>query len=84
MPEQAGLIGSNYHFIFLVDRSGSMGFGSGRIELAKDALSIFIRSLPVGCKFSIISFGTLHDGLRYGDKDFGISYDEGSKDFALE
>ena len=83
IPEQVGLIGSDYHFIFIVDRSGSMGFGSGRMELAKDALAIFIRSLPVGCRFSIISFGSRYEGLRYGENDFGIPYNEGSKDWSL-
>lgn len=75
---------SDYHFIFIVDRSGSMGFGSNRIALARDALSIFIRSLPIGCKFSIISFGSRFEGLQYNNVDFGIEYNESSKDFALE
>ena len=49
--------GSDFHFIFVVDRSGSMG-GYGRIEAAIAALKIFIRSLPTDCMFSICSFGS--------------------------
>ena len=60
-----------------------MGFGSGRIGLARDALAIFVRSLPVGCKFSIISFGSSFSNLNYNGTNFGIPYDEGSKDYAL-
>ena len=48
--------GSNYYFVFIVDRSYSMS--GRRIETCKAALKLFIQSLPVGCKFSIISFGT--------------------------
>ena len=43
--------GSEFLFTFIIDRSGSMGFGSGRIELAREALKLFVRSLPVGCEF---------------------------------
>ena len=58
-PEMTELApGSDFHFIFIVDRSGSMG-GCGRMESAKDALKIFIRSLPTGCTFSVCSFGTM-------------------------
>ena len=72
--------GSEFVFTFIVDRSGSMGFGSGRIELAKEALKLFVRSLPVGCKFQVVSFGHYFNLLLQGDQ---IKYDESSKDFAL-
>ena len=56
-PRQVQLSnGADFHFIFIVDRSFSMK-ARRRMDLAKDALNIFIRSLPVDCKFSIISFG---------------------------
>ena len=54
--------GDAFHFIFIVDQSGSMGI-SNRIGLAKDALGIFVRSLPVDCRFSIISFGNRFESL---------------------
>ena len=52
--------GKEYVFIFLVDRSYSMAFGSGklsRMETTKIALKLFIQSLPVGSTFAILSFG---------------------------
>lgn len=46
----------NSDFIFIVDCSGSM---SGRpIQKAAECLSVFIHSLPMGCNFNIITFGT--------------------------
>lgn len=44
--------------VFVIDRSGSMG-GVG-IRLAEQALLVFLKSLPVGVKFNICSFGTSH------------------------
>ena len=54
-PEVTEWPGDDKHYIFLVDRSGSMR--GARIESAKAALRIFIRSLPADCRFSICSFG---------------------------
>ncbi len=31
--------------------------GGTRIEITKEALKLFIQSLPVGCKFGVLSFG---------------------------
>ena len=75
--------GNEFYFAFLVDRSGSMG--GDRIEKAKEALDLFIRSLPVGCHFSVISFGSKYTTLAL-DKSARpiIEYNEKSKAKALE
>ena len=58
-PESSSIsMGKDFHFIFIVDRSGSMH--GERIKTCKKALKLFIQSLPIGCKFSIISFGSRH------------------------
>ena len=44
-----------------------MGFGSNRMGLAKEAMRIFIQSLPVDCKFSIISFGSSYESMKDQD-----------------
>ena len=46
----------SFHFSFLLDRSGSMS--GPRMLKAREALILFLHSLPERCKFSIISFGT--------------------------
>uniref|UniRef100_A0A671S7Q2 VWFA domain-containing protein n=1 Tax=Sinocyclocheilus anshuiensis TaxID=1608454 RepID=A0A671S7Q2_9TELE len=52
-------------FVFVIDRSGSMGdmmhHGKGaqmRIESAKDTLLLLLKSLPMGCYFNIYGFGS--------------------------
>ncbi|XP_026094201.1 von Willebrand factor A domain-containing protein 5A-like isoform X1 [Carassius auratus] len=52
-------------FVFVIDRSGSMGsmmhYGKGakmRIESAKDTLLLLLKSLPMGCYFNIYGFGS--------------------------
>jgi len=52
------------------------------MQLAIDAMNIFIRSLPVGCKFSIISFGSNFDNLNIEGQD-SIKYSDNSKESAL-
>ena len=48
-------------FIFLVDRSGSMS--GGFINSARETLILFLKSLPVGCNFNIIGFGSRYEKL---------------------
>jgi Mg-chelatase subunit ChlD len=46
---------SNF-FIFIVDRSGSMS--GGKMNTTNQALTLFLKSLPSGSRFDIISFGS--------------------------
>lgn len=51
----------NSDFIFLVDCSASMGGDS--IINASECLSVFIHSIPIGCKFGIILFGSKYRSI---------------------
>lgn len=67
----------NPEIVFVVDRSGSM---SGKMHLVIDALKIFLKSLPVGVKFNICSFGSSHSFLFERSK----TYDATSLKQAME
>ena len=54
--------------IFLVDRSGSMNGSS--IRQAKNALELFLHSLPADCYFNIFSFGSSFDSLFSASKKY--------------
>ena len=47
--------------LFLIDESGSMAGSS--ITAVRDTLQLFLRSLPVLCKFNLISFGSSYKTL---------------------
>jgi von Willebrand factor type A domain/Vault protein inter-alpha-trypsin domain len=71
-----GLPQEHPEIVFVADRSGSMG---GKISILVSALKIFLKSLPVGVKFNICSFGSHYDFLWPKSK----IYDQSSLSAAL-
>eukprot|EP00347_Sterkiella_histriomuscorum_P017977 403347255 len=65
-------------YIFLIDRSGSMS--GKRIKLAVQALQLFLHSLPMGCKFNVVSFGSNYTKLFEESQE----YDDESLERAIE
>jgi hypothetical protein len=59
--------GPKPEIVFVVDRSGSMG---SRMEALKSSLTVFLKSLPVGVKFNICSFGSSHSFLWTKSKPY--------------
>lgn len=49
-------------YLFVIDRSGSMS--GKRIEMAKNALSLFLKSLPINSKYNVVSFGSSFEYLH--------------------
>ena len=47
--------------VIVIDRSGSMG--GAPMKSAVAATQLFLKSLPMGCKFNIVSFGTSHQSM---------------------
>ncbi|KAK1757730.1 von Willebrand factor type A domain-containing protein [Echria macrotheca] len=64
---------SKPEIVFLCDRSGSMG-GGNKVSNMKTALHIFLKSLPVGVKFNICSFGSRYEFLfKNGSRTYDAS-----------
>jgi hypothetical protein len=59
-------------FIFVVDCSGSMT-NQNKIELAPQAMILFLKSLPLNCHFNIIRFGSQYKSLF---NDITVIYNE--------
>ncbi|VUZ46093.1 unnamed protein product [Hymenolepis diminuta] len=53
--------GDKCEIIFVLDRSGSMS--GSRIQKSKEALLLFLKSLPKKCRFQIVSFGSSFSSL---------------------
>jgi hypothetical protein len=52
-------------YVIVVDCSGSMGDMNGlKMMRAKDAVKIFLKSLPVGCRFNVVKFGSKFEFLK--------------------
>ena len=67
-------------FIFIVDRSGSMS--GSKMETTKDALILFLKSLPTGSRFEIINFGTDYDMMSKSKE--GFQYDDSTVKNVIE
>lgn len=68
---------NNPEIVFIIDRSGSM---EENIETLKAALRVFLKSLPVGIKFNLCSFGSGHSFMWKKSQ----TYDASSLDKALK
>ncbi|UJR12800.1 hypothetical protein I4U23_016973 [Adineta vaga] len=60
-------------FLFVIDCSGSMD-DDNKIGLARKAMMLFLKSLPINCKFNIIRFGTNFSSLF--NKNASVEYNE--------
>lgn len=63
-------------FIFLVDQSGSMSGNS--IKIAREALVLFLKSIPQGSRFDIIGFGSssktyFKEPLEYSEDNINMA-----------
>ena len=62
-------LGGSYTYIFVVDRSGSMS--GRRMEITKEAMKLFMQSLPPGSRYEIISFGCQYS--TSGNQEYSTS-----------
>ncbi|OJD15441.1 hypothetical protein AJ78_04316 [Emergomyces pasteurianus Ep9510] len=61
---------NNPEIVFIIDRSGSM---AGKMKTLQAALQVFLKSLPVGVKFNICSFGSTHSFMWKKSKTYDAS-----------
>ncbi|XP_035683551.1 LOW QUALITY PROTEIN: von Willebrand factor A domain-containing protein 5A-like [Branchiostoma floridae] len=62
------LVANCGEFIFILDRSGSMS--GNKIKNARETVLLFLKSLPVGCYFNIVGFGSRHESLFKGSEKY--------------
>jgi hypothetical protein len=60
-PYEVDVANAKGDYAFLLDRSVSMG--GKRIEKAKEALILFLKSLPEDSYFNVVSFGSNSDQM---------------------
>ncbi|XP_064631384.1 von Willebrand factor A domain-containing protein 5A-like isoform X2 [Lineus longissimus] len=77
-PESPDGITNHGEYIFVVDRSGSMS--GSKIASASATLLLFLKSLPVGCYFNVVSFGSRFEFLF---KQGSATYNEANLKTAL-
>ena len=65
-------------FVFVVDRSGSMN--GSFIRSASETLVLFLKSIPPGCSFNIIGFGSRYQTLFPSS----VPYNQGNLDKAIK
>lgn len=76
----ASLAQTDNFFVFIVDRSGSMS--GSKMNTTNEALVLFLKSLPAGSRFDIISFGSRFDHMCKDSK--GFEYNDRTVNEALE
>lgn len=67
-------------FVFVVDCSGSMS--GTNIQIAADTLITCIKSLPAGCRFNVIAFGSTFRKLFHSSEVYSKSSMESAVQFA--
>jgi len=65
----------NCEYMFIVDCSGSMS-DENKIDYARQAMSVFLKSLPIGSYFNIFRFGSTYE--QFKKKQTTIEYNENS------
>ena len=62
--------------IFLIDRSRSMGHSSPEspIQSVRDTMILFLKSLPAGCHFNIIGFGSTFTSLFHSSVPYNQTF----------